>query len=180
MRIDDSPTDLARVADLALESDIVARAIWARPSYAVVQDLVHTRVTVDYGRDPEIRAGEPFKITVTLENPMPDQRHVDLIWHVTEGWRVLPGPRVRAMVLESYTTVDSQAVFEIVAEELTEPSYRVILEVAAQGRPTVGLIPLVFSTGPTPPICSPIGVTRRRASSHHGSLPERGKRALYA
>ena len=108
---------------------------------------MHTRVTVDYGRDPEIRAGEPFRVTVTLENPMPDQRHVDLIWHAPEGWRVLPGPKVRAVVLEAYTTIHTQVAFEIVADQLAEASYRVILEVAAQGRPTVGLIPLVFING---------------------------------
>jgi hypothetical protein len=147
VQIGDGPTDLARIHELGLDGDAVARSIWARPPYAVVHDLVHTRVTVDYGRDPEIVAGEPFRITVTLENPMPDQRHVDLIWHLPEGWRVLPGPRVRAMILESYTAVKCQAVFELVTDHLAEASYRAILEVAAQGRPTVGLIPLVFFSG---------------------------------
>ena len=147
VQIGDGPTDLKRVADLNLDSDAVARSIWARPSYAVVHDLVHTRVTVDFGRAPEIVAGEPFRVTVTLENPMPDQRHVDLIWHVPEGWRVHPSPRVQAMVLESYTAIDCQADFEIVADQFAEPSCRVILEVVAQGRPTVGLIPLVFFNG---------------------------------
>ncbi len=147
VQIGDEPTDLARVADLHLDSDAVAQSIWARPSYAVVHDLVHTRVTVDFGRAPEIVAGEPFRVTVTLENPMPDQRHVDLIWHLPEGWRVLPGPRVHAMVLESYSAVDCKAVFEMVADQLAEPSYRIILEVVAQGRPTVGLIPMIFFNG---------------------------------
>ena len=35
-------------------------------------------------------------------------------------------------------------VFEIVADELTEPCYRGILEVRAQGRPTVGYVPVLF------------------------------------
>lgn len=144
VRVANAPTDLSGVGDLKLMGDIMARTIWERPSYAVTYDFVHTRVTVDYCGDPEIKAGEPFKLTVTLENLMPDDRHIDLIWHLPDEWRISPSHRSRAMLLHSYMATTCEMPFEILAERLCQPAYRGILEVIAQGRPTVGLVPLLF------------------------------------
>lgn len=139
-----APTDLCGVGDLKLMDQSVARTIWARSSYAVVYDFVHSRVTLDYCGDPEIKAGEPLTLKVILENRMPDHRHVDLIWHLPDEWKVSPSRKSHAALLQSTTATTCEMSFEILADCVCEPRYRGILEIIAQGRPTVGLVPLLF------------------------------------
>jgi len=38
----------------------------------------------------------------------------------------------------------AEIAFEIRAESVCQPAYRGILEIVAEGRPTVGLVPLLF------------------------------------
>jgi hypothetical protein len=141
VRIADSPTDLSAAAGMNLASSGTAPEIWGRSSYAVVHDFVHTRVTLDYQRDPVIRANEPFTLTVELKNLMPDHRHLDLAWRLPEDWAVYPGQCTRASLLQDETRKLS---FTITAPALSQASYRGILEITATGRPTVGLVPLLF------------------------------------
>jgi len=141
VRISDGPTDLSGLGDLRLTDDRVASVIWSRSSYAVAHDFVHLRATLDYGRDPEIKQGVPFKLKLRLENKMPDCRHVDLIWHLPEDWSVLPSKGSRVALLQGEP---AEIAFEIRAESVCQPAYRGILEIVAEGRPTVGLVPLFF------------------------------------
>ena len=145
VHISDDPTDLTRSADLRLKDDAKAREIWGRSSYAVIHDFVHTGVTVDYMQDPVVQSGIPFNLEVELKNQMPDHRHLDLIWHLPDGWTIAPGQRTRAAILQDQTR---HLRFELTPGTLTEASYRCILEVVAPGRPTVGLIPLLFLNSP--------------------------------
>jgi ADP-ribosylglycohydrolase len=144
VRVADTTTDLSGVSELNLLDQTVARQIWARSPYSVVFDFVHTRVILDYGREPVIRAGEPFLLKVTLINQMPDCRHMELNWHVPAGWRVLPSQHL-TIPLWAYSDMrKNETTLNIIADEVNQASYRGILEIIAQGRPTIGLIPLVF------------------------------------
>ena len=140
--ISDAPTDLSDVPALNFADDTVAREIWDRPAYGVVYDFVHAKVIVDYGGDPDVVAGAPFTIKVTLINQMPDSRHMDLIWHLPEGWSVSPNNRNH--VILTHWPPRTEVVVEILPETVTESKYRGILEIIAEGKPTVGLVPLVF------------------------------------
>ncbi len=146
VEISDAKTDLSALNESGLADDSVAREIWARPPFGVVYDFVHTQVTLDYRAEPEIKAGEPLTMKVKLVNKMPDCRHLQLIWHVPKGWRVSPSGRnnVTLWIGDART---SEVEVELLAESVCEPSYRGILEIVAQGRHTVGLIPLVFIAG---------------------------------
>ncbi len=137
-----APTDLADVAGLKLDDPRVARELWSRPPYAVRFDFVHTGVCVDYGREPEIAAGRPFPIVVTLSNHMPESRHLDLRWHLPEGWTVTPSA-ANHVLLDRWPP-ERRITVEITADRVVQGVCRGILEVLAEGRPTVGLVPLVF------------------------------------
>jgi hypothetical protein len=145
--ITDGPTNLTGLSELNLLDQTVARQIWARSPYAVTFDFVHTRVILDYGSDPVIRAGEPLSLKVTLINQMPDCRHMQLSWHLPEGWQVLPSEQSTVTLWAYQATRKNEATFTLIPGEVSQASYRGILEVVAQGRPTVGLIPLVFLNG---------------------------------
>lgn len=142
MEISDARTDISGVQDLALTDGTSAKTLWNRSPHAVSHDLVHTRVTLDYGKDPDIQAGKPFPLKVVLENLMPDHRHFDFIWHLPEGWSVLPTANSHAFL--HHWPPREELTFEIVAENILSSTVHGILEIRAQGRPTVGLIPLLF------------------------------------
>ncbi len=137
-----APTDLAAVAGLKLDNPKAARELWSRSPYAVRFDFVHTGVCVDYGREPEIAAGRPFPIVVTLSNHMPESRHLDLRWHLPEGWTVTPSA-ANHVLLDRWPP-ERRITVEITADRVLQGVNRGILEVLAEGRPTVGLVPLVF------------------------------------
>jgi ADP-ribosylglycohydrolase len=141
VQIADAPTDLSGVAEMNLSDDAVARGIWSRSPYALTYDLIHTLVTADFCAEPDIHAGEPFRMTVKLVNKMPDCRHMQLVWHLPDGWVVLPSA-FNEMTMWSYQTNDVSV--EIIPNEISQANTRGYLEVIAPGRPTVGMIPLIF------------------------------------
>jgi ADP-ribosylglycohydrolase len=119
-----------------------ARKIWAKSPYAVEFDFVHTRVIVDYQREPKVQPGVPFPITITLINQMPSCQHADITWQLPDGWQLRPTPQ-RHISLRQHPPVETISV-EILPEAIPIGALRGTLEVQVQGRPTVGLIPLVF------------------------------------
>ena len=141
--VTDAPTDLSGAGDLALASDAVAKSIWAISPYALTYDFIHTLVTLDYGKEPDIKPGEPFPITVTLVNKLPDCRHMELKWRLPEGWTVTPSA-VNHATLWIWDANTAKVEVSITAEMVRGGAYRGMLEVIAFGRPTVGAIPLVF------------------------------------
>ena len=142
VELSDAPTDLKAVADLKLADGGFASQFWKRSPYAVTFDFVHTRVVVDYLGDPDVTAGKPFPMTVTLHNQMPDIRHLDLSWHLPPGWVVTPSEASHVVV--DHWPPERTIRVEITPARLDKGVNRGILEVVAQGRPTVGLVPLVF------------------------------------
>jgi hypothetical protein len=99
-------------------------------------------VIVDYLGVPEIRAGVPLPMKITLINKMPDSRHMELVWHLPEGWSVSPGNRSHAYI--THWPPMQEIDVEITAETVADSTSRGILEIVAPGRPTIGLVPLVF------------------------------------
>ena len=141
--VSDAPTDLAAVGELNLASDAVAKSVWARSPFAVTYDFIHTLVTLDYHREPDVRADEPFAVTVTLVNKLPDCRHMELKWRLPEGWTVSPSA-VNHVTLWNYGANSAAVEAQITPGPVRGGAYRGMLEVVAFGRPTVGAIPLVF------------------------------------
>jgi hypothetical protein len=144
--ITDSATDLSGVGDLDLANTAVGQQICARSSYSVAYDLTHTGVELDYGKDPEIKLGEPFKLKLIFKNQMPDPRHLELIWHLPDGISVTPeGPNhIFLRQWDLHGLIPTELEVELTADYLCSGTIRGILEIIAEGRPTVGLIPLVF------------------------------------
>jgi ADP-ribosylglycohydrolase len=141
VRIEDTPSDYADAPHERLLDDHVAKAIWAKPKYGVEYDFVHTRVTLDFGKQPDIAELEPFELRVMLQNTMPDHRHIELAWMLPDDWEVLPSRATRVSLNEDHSR---SITFQVTPRNLTASTYSGILSVTAVGRPTVGLVPLLF------------------------------------
>lgn len=156
VRVDGGATDLSALAEIKLDSDAVAKSLWNRSPYAVDYDFVHIKATLDYGRDPLIKPGVPFKLILrlTARDQMLSPRHFDIIWHLPSGWSSSPAERLHVMLdyVEHGTTMlgaeekrgGYSIPMELTAGSVCEGANRAMLEIRPEGRPTVGLIPVVF------------------------------------
>ncbi len=145
------PSDLTDLPNHNMMGTNVSQELCSRPPYAVVHEFVHTTVVLDYGKEPEIKAGEPFEMRVLLISHFIECRHVDLFWRLPEGWNVTPSNPTHATNWCShlasgsfYNPVDVRV--QITADKVGLDT-RGVLEVRANGRHTVGLVPLVFLAG---------------------------------
>ncbi len=142
VKVEDAPTDLSELAQLDLADETIAKEICSRSPYAISHDFIHTTVTLDYCQAPEIKAGVPFRLNLVFENKLPDPRHMELVWHLPEGWTVSSGKR--SNVLMSIFPSRVEVSVDVVADQVTNAVNRAILEIIVPGRPTVGLVPLLF------------------------------------
>lgn len=138
----DGPTELDDEQLARFTNQDASRAIWAKSPFAVEFDFLHTRVILDYQREPKVQAGVPFPVTVTLVNQLPSCQHAEIAWQLPEGWQVLPSPQ-RHISLRHHPPTET-ITMTLTPETVATGTLRGILEVRVDGRPTVGLIPLVF------------------------------------
>ncbi|HEY3397914.1 MAG TPA: ADP-ribosylglycohydrolase family protein [Armatimonadota bacterium] len=140
--LSEGPTELGEEHRTGLTGTDAARALWEKSPYAVEFDFVHTRVLLDYQREPKVQPGVPFTVTVTLVNQVPSCQHAEIAWHLPEGWQILPSPQ-RHVSLRQHPPTDTVTV-TLLPDCLPTATVRGILEVTVPGRPTVGYVPLVF------------------------------------
>ncbi len=102
---------------------------------------------VDYGGCPQISNGQPKKVAITIQNTYKVQTNLSLHWYLPEGWEVSPASDGFVLSLHSAISDPQELTFEFTAYEVTRSLSRAVLEVSAEGRPTVMLIPLQFVNG---------------------------------
>ncbi|MDD3242978.1 MAG: ADP-ribosylglycohydrolase family protein [Eubacteriales bacterium] len=100
---------------------------------------------VDLQGEPYVRAGEPFSVTVKLENCIRAQQWLTLKWHLPAGWQVLPSPVTALSLLSHHGSIGlAQAAFTILPGEPTDARYDLVLAISSQGRHSQGLIPVTL------------------------------------
>ncbi len=104
-------------------------------------------VVVDYGDGPEIRDGEPKCVRVTIVNRYKIQTNLSLHWYTPEGWDVYPSPDAYALSMPASLGQPVTLEWQITAPRLTRALSRCVLELSADGRPTVMTVPLQFING---------------------------------
>jgi ADP-ribosylglycohydrolase len=150
--VSDQPTDTTGISSANYMGGIAAKKILDRPPYSVVHDFIHTRVLVDYGKDPVIKSGEPFDLRLVFDNLLPDARSLELTWLLPDGWRVLPSDKslVSLNATDVRRPLHREIRVQVLAGKVKDAVNRGVLQMVAHGRPTVGLIPLLFLNGDTP------------------------------
>ncbi len=59
---------------------------FSRSPYSFEFGNIHTGAIIEYEKEPQVRAGDLFKVKITLYNKMPDPRHVRMSVALPEGW----------------------------------------------------------------------------------------------
>jgi len=140
----DQPTDLGDLDPAGLRCRDLAglRTLMSGPTFAFDFFTVH----VHYGDGgPAIRNGQTKPLTFTLHSHWGVQAILNLRWYLPDGLHVSPAPQ-GSLTFAAYE--NSKAVtFQFTAGELREPVTRAVLEITADSRPTVMLVPVMFTNG---------------------------------
>ncbi|HBP37315.1 MAG TPA: ADP-ribosylglycohydrolase family protein [Clostridiales bacterium] len=139
------PTDLTGLGgDALMASEKYLRRLTSM-SGALVFDFVHTRVAVDYPDGIDVCPGQEKTIQLTLKNQMPDPRHLNISYYLPDGFERVEG--CSHVCLQHQTLVSSgELTLTVVVragQEIPNPC-RGVIQLVAEGRPTVGLLPLLF------------------------------------
>jgi ADP-ribosylglycohydrolase len=145
LTLDDSKTNI---------QDFNADTLAASPEYirllsgkhgALRFDFLHTKVFLSYISGVEIEAGRQAIIEITLQNVLPDPRHVDITYFLPEGFELVEGKKHIFLFHKTGVTSDEYA-FRVTlqAGHTVQSVNRGVIQMVAEGRPTVMLIPLLF------------------------------------
>lgn len=143
VEITSGPTEIGDLKPLRLRNPDVAKDIWGRPAWSTTVDAIHSTVMLDYGKEPDLKPGEPFKVTVKIWDQFPDQRHCEIRWNLPPSCRVSPAPVAHVALNNHY----AEKTFEITADQIDSGTIRGVVQVIPDARATVGLVPVIFFAG---------------------------------
>lgn len=116
-------------------------------------DFPFFTVHVDHRGNPRIRANEPTPVRLTIVNRYKVQANLTVRWLVPETWSVEPSPVVFAMSLPSNLQREPVELdFTVSCQAVTRAVERAVVEITAEGRPTVMTVPVTFLNGHAAPV----------------------------
>jgi ADP-ribosylglycohydrolase len=145
---DTAATDLSAVTDQYLLASKKDFDFLTRLAGPVFRSDFFT-VYLDYADSPLVPNFGKKTIRLTVENTYKTQTNVALCWYVPAGWQVLPAPDCAFMSLPWERTVLE---FTLQAPEIKTSLVRAVVELTADGRPTVVLVPVMLMNGNVLPI----------------------------
>jgi len=130
--------DLGELCDSA-----AAKRIYSRPAWSYEIDFIHAKATVVFEGEPRISPNGQLPVKLSILSTLPEPRNVTFKWHLPEGWSVQgPGSAYLRHYYPDPQHGPTVSEFTITAGEKVEPFTRLIVEIAAPGRPTAGLVPV--------------------------------------
>ncbi len=109
-------------------------------------------VAVDYGAAPTVVSGQTKTIRFTITNIYKPQTNLHLRWYVPEGWTVSPTPTGVVQSMPARMGAPATLEFGLTTETVTQPMNRFALELTADGRPFVMLVPITLVNGDLQPV----------------------------
>ncbi|HPO90849.1 MAG TPA: ADP-ribosylglycohydrolase family protein [Victivallales bacterium] len=144
----EKPTDLS---DVKMESLKCADNGANLQSYlkCTVHNFDLFTVYVDYMGMPVIKKDIPKKIRITIKHqPHVHQMNLSMHWYTPDSWTVLPSRDGYVLAVQSHLGgADMTFDFDFIASQVNKSINRAVLEITADGRPTVMLIPLLLLNG---------------------------------
>ena len=122
--------------------------LMARRPYSFTIDSAFLTTTVSFDGDPDLRPFETKNVHLRLKNNVYDfgdiPYNLTFRWLGVDGWKI-EGPRfARLLNFTSHANAITELDFKITAPENIEAKNRLVLEISADGRPTVAYIPIVI------------------------------------
>ena len=130
------------------ENENLVDEVNARRPYSVTVDSAFLTATVSYDSDPDIRPLESKRIHMRIKNNVYDYGNMPynlkLRWLGADGFTVDGPGFARLLHSNPHSVGITELDFTVTAPESIEPKTRLVIEIEADGRPTVAYIPVVL------------------------------------
>jgi ADP-ribosylglycohydrolase len=147
----DLPTDVGQIAAESLTCPDQARLLAPMRGPTFAFDFFS--VAIDYGMEgAAVRSGQPKALTLTIRSTYKAQAILNLRWYLPEGWRVSP-PGQGSIVCTAHNEAPPVQ-YQITCDDIRQPFIRAVLEITADSRPTVMLVPISFVNADLAPATS--------------------------
>lgn len=141
----DGEDDFSEVTKESFMGADFANSLGKRSRYSFTESFTYANALVEYDRAPDIAPNGEIGVKVTLYNQTPCQKIIKLRWLLPDGFTVSEGKKAISLHTATRYTASSESVsFKINAGEKVEAVNRLYLEVTCEGRPTVGMLPIVL------------------------------------
>lgn len=100
-------------------------------------------IYVDYIEGPYVKNSNPVEVKITIVNKYRTQESLNMKWYVHDGWTVGPLDKGK-LFMGTRSDLKQELKFTLTPTRTSDPVSRFVLELTADGRPTVMLVPMVL------------------------------------
>ena len=141
----DQPTDLSGYSLDSLRCADWQRAAFYSSLNGPVCRFDFFNVAVDYGEDGAlIRDRTPKQVRLRIENSYKTQATLNVRWYTPDGWRVSPAREGCVFSFPGHLGGPVILDFQLESDRVGQGLNRCVVELTADGRPTVMLVPVVL------------------------------------
>jgi len=127
-----------------LMADDEARSYSQAPAHR--QSNAFYDVALEYLTGPTVKQNQPAKFKLTIKNRYRIQAGFTIRWYCPDGWTASPGPELKAFVGSAWWGINSESLasieFELTPPPTMSASNRFAIEISADGRPNIMLVPV--------------------------------------
>jgi len=143
--VSDGAADIGGLSAGALKPSENYKNWLSRMDNALTYDFIHSAVKVLYPDGVNITPGQEAVIKITVINKLPDPRHVEITYLLPDGFELVEGRKHLNQLHETgVTSCIAEFDVKVRAGAEVRARNRGVIQMAAEGRPTVMLVPILF------------------------------------
>ena len=117
----------------------------AEMNNSIQYDFIHSAVNIFYPEGVNISAGQEMPISITVYNKLPDPRHLEITYMLPDGFELIEGRKHLNLLHDTGVTSGKyEFTVRVRAGASVQAHNRGVMQMVAQGRPTVILAPILF------------------------------------
>ena len=117
--------------------------------YAVRYEFFNTGVTIDYGKEPFVKEGDTFELSLYLYDLMDSTirgHYANIRIYTDDGISLPSGKYISAPIFTTYRT-KTKIKIPISVEKITAPKMNIIFDISLEGRPTSATVKATLFAG---------------------------------
>jgi len=137
-------SDFSGVRPEDYEGAAFCERMFSRSPWSFEMDLHYATALIELDGPPEIAPGGCVGVKLTLRGKVGMQKHIALRWVLPEGWRAEGSANMPLLHRPRSGNPSASESFQLLANENVGAKNRIILELVCEGRPGVGLVPILL------------------------------------
>lgn len=143
--ITDMPTNIEDVTLSALQANDTYREWLDLLDGSLTYEFIHTTARIHYVTGVNLAKGSQAELKITLINRLPEPRYYEVQYYLPEGITLEEGPKhINLMHYSANTSLEKSFSVRLSAEKELLFQNRGIIQLVAEGRPTVITLPVIL------------------------------------